>query len=87
MLGGGQGEPPFFYDNECGPWWETALWGGMDVQLEHHLFPTMPRYKLHKLRPLLKKWADEQPGYDYKISPSLDIIRDNFNTLKRVAEA
>jgi fatty acid desaturase len=21
------------------------LWGGMQYQLEHHLFPTMPRYK------------------------------------------
>ena len=30
---------------------ETWIWGGMDTQLEHHLFPTMPRYKYHELRP------------------------------------
>jgi len=33
---------------------ETWIWGGMDTQLEHHLFPTMPRYKYHMLRPILK---------------------------------
>merc|ERR1712205_298715 len=36
---------------------ERWLWGGMDTQLIHHLFPTMPRYKLHKLRPIMQEWA------------------------------
>lgn len=26
------------------------IWGGMDYQLEHHLFPSMPRYKYRALR-------------------------------------
>lgn len=25
------------------------LWGGLNYQIEHHLFPTMPRHNLHKV--------------------------------------
>lgn len=75
-------------DAQCGPWWETALWGGMDTQLEHHLFPTMPRYKLHKFRPLLKAFADSHPNdFDYKISTTKEIIDENIGLLKRVGQA
>ncbi|KAK3282634.1 hypothetical protein CYMTET_9631 [Cymbomonas tetramitiformis] len=72
-------------DAECvfGPA-ETWLWGGMDTQLEHHLFPTMPRYKYHKLRPVLKKWADAHNA-GYRISPSTTILKDNWTTLRDVA--
>eukprot|EP00793_Prasinoderma_coloniale_P004822 PRCOL_00000583-RA len=65
---------------------ETWLWGGMDTQLEHHLFPTMPRYNYHTVRPILQAWAKEN-GAGYRISPSTKIIADNFATLKRVAAA
>lgn len=57
------------------------LWGGMDTQLEHHLFPSMPRYNYHKLRPILKAFADEH-DMGYRISPDHQIISDNYNTLK-----
>ena len=63
---------------------ETWIWGGMDTQLEHHLFPTMPRYNYHKLRPILQAWAKAN-DINYRISPSTKIISDNFATLKRVA--
>ena len=29
----------------------------MQWQLEHHLFPTMPRYKYKALHPLLRQWS------------------------------
>lgn len=60
------------------------LWGGMDTQLEHHLFPTMPRYKYHKLRPILQAFC-EKSGFGYRISPDSKIISDNWNTLKEMA--
>jgi len=71
-------------DADVGTWplgkW---LWGGMDVQLEHHLFPTMPRYNYHKLRPLIQEWAAAQNGaIEYKISPAMTILRDNWETLR-----
>jgi hypothetical protein len=36
--------------NVGGGWWATALMGGLNYQIEHHLFPTMPRPHLNKAR-------------------------------------
>jgi fatty acid desaturase/cytochrome b involved in lipid metabolism len=63
---------------------ERWLWGGMDTQLIHHLFPTMPRYKLHKLRPIVQEWAKKH-GYDFRISDSWDILRKNYTHLEGIA--
>merc|ERR1712070_760510 len=50
-------------DALCSNWFSDVIWGGMQWQLEHHLFPTMPRYKYKALHPLLKEWAREhQPS-------------------------
>ncbi len=62
------------------------LWGGMDTQLEHHLFPSMPRYRYAALRPRLQAWAQEQ-GIEYRISDWKDILRDNYATLRAAAAA
>eukprot|EP00958_Prasinococcus_capsulatus_P001080 scaffold100_cov357-Prasinococcus_capsulatus_cf.AAC.12 len=59
---------------------------GMDTQLEHHLFPTMPRYKYHKLRPLLQAFAEQQPDYEYLISSDAEIIQQNWMTLRDCAK-
>ena len=67
------------------PLW-AWLWGGMQHQLEHHLFPTMPRYRYHALRPLLRAWAEEN-GQSYLASPSWEILRGNWELLRRVAAA
>jgi fatty acid desaturase len=62
------------------------LWGGMDTQLEHHLFPSMPRYKYAALRPRLQAWAAEH-NIEYRISDWKDILRDNYATLRAAAAA
>jgi fatty acid desaturase len=41
------------------------VWGGMQYQLEHHLFPTMPRYKYRRLAPVVQQWAQEN-GLQYR---------------------
>lgn len=43
------------------------LAGGMNYQLEHHLFPTMPRYMYPKLVPVIKKFAAEN-NLPYKVT-------------------
>eukprot|EP01116_Phalansterium_solitarium_P016175 TRINITY_DN36_c0_g1_i1.p1 TRINITY_DN36_c0_g1~~TRINITY_DN36_c0_g1_i1.p1 ORF type:complete len:391 (+),score=133.43 TRINITY_DN36_c0_g1_i1:130-1302(+) len=60
------------------------LWGGMQFQLEHHLFPTMPKYRYQALVPLLQKWAREN-GVEYRWSPAIEIFKMNFNTMKKFA--
>jgi fatty acid desaturase len=64
------------------------IWGGMQYQLEHHLFPSMPRNKYPALRERLIKFAEDLqiPG-GYRESGEFEILLMNWNVYKRVAEA
>ncbi|EJW70593.1 hypothetical protein WUBG_18501, partial [Wuchereria bancrofti] len=35
------------------------LWGGLNYQIEHHLFPSMPRHNLKMVMPLVKEFCTE----------------------------
>ncbi|CAN0369678.1 unnamed protein product, partial [Discosporangium mesarthrocarpum] len=65
-------------DAACNDPLSEYLWGGMQYQLEHHLFPTMPRYKYSKLAPLVKKFAEDN-GIEYRVTGQWKIIQDNIN--------
>jgi fatty acid desaturase len=41
--------------NITGGWWATILMGGLNYQIEHHLFPSMPRPHLRAARALVRK--------------------------------
>jgi len=41
--------------NVTGGWWVTALMGGLNYQIEHHLFPSMPRPHLAAARRLVRE--------------------------------
>ena len=36
-----------------------ALLGGLNYQIEHHLFPSMPRPNLHDAQPLIRQFCRE----------------------------
>lgn len=50
--------------NVRGGWWMTALMGGLNYQIEHHLFPSMPRPHLRRASTLVQLHCDEQ-GVSY----------------------
>ena len=56
----------------------------MDWQLEHHLFPTMPRYRYPALSKVLKAFADEH-GLGYRVTPEWELLATNVALLARVA--
>jgi len=60
------------------------LWGGMQYQLEHHLFPTMPKYYYSRVAPMVKAWAQEN-GMDYRADTQMQIWMRNLRTLKYFA--
>ena len=64
------------------------IWGGMQYQLEHHLFPSMPRNKYPILRERLMKFANDNniPG-GYRESDEWEILKMNWDTYRKVAEA
>eukprot|EP00979_Chaetoceros_neogracilis_P002961 scaffold493_cov258-Chaetoceros_neogracile.AAC.9 len=64
----------------------TWLWGGMQYQLEHHLFPAMPRSKYPKLRSIIKKFANAH-DLEYLESGELKILKMNWELYRDVARA
>lgn len=58
------------------------LFGGMQYQLEHHLFPFMPRYYYPKLRPILKKFSEEN-DLPFKLSGVFEILKLNYQIMKK----
>ena len=58
----------------------------MQYQLEHHLFPTMPRYRYPALVPHVRKLCDDH-GLEYRVDGELGVIRRNFEMLRQVASA
>jgi len=63
-------------------------WGGMQYQLEHHLFPSMPRMNYPKLRERLIKFAKDNniPG-GYRETGEFEILYMNWLLYKKVANA
>jgi fatty acid desaturase len=45
--------------NLSGPLFTGFLFGGLDTQIEHHLFPTMPRANLRRARKLVRPFCTE----------------------------
>ncbi|MGA2835665.1 MAG: acyl-CoA desaturase [Acidimicrobiales bacterium] len=46
--------------NLSGPSFTGFIFGGLDSQIEHHLFPTMPRANLRRARKLVRPFCDER---------------------------
>jgi fatty acid desaturase len=62
------------------------LWGGMQYQLEHHLFPTMPRYRYAQLVPRVQQLCAEHQ-IEYRVDGEAAVVARNFGRLREVAEA
>ncbi|XP_049976537.1 fatty acid desaturase 2-like protein FADS2B isoform X2 [Alexandromys fortis] len=68
-------EQSFFND------WFT---GHLNFQIEHHLFPTMPRHNYHKVAPLVKSLCAKH-GLQYINKPILKAFGDIIRSLKKSA--
>ncbi|XP_043772467.1 fatty acid desaturase 2-like protein FADS2B [Cervus elaphus] len=66
-------EESFFND------WFT---GHLNFQIEHHLFPTMPRHNYHKVAPLVKSLCAKH-GLPYVNKPMLKAFGDTLRALKK----
>ncbi|XP_066475869.1 acyl-CoA (8-3)-desaturase-like [Tiliqua scincoides] len=60
--------------------------GHLNFQIEHHLFPTMPRHNFSKVAPLVKSLCARH-GMDYQCKPLLTAFRDILRSLKDSGEA
>merc|ERR1712146_320302 len=62
------------------------LFGGMQYQLTHHLFPTLPRYKYAELQPKIIAWGKKH-GLEYKRAGVVKCTTDHYDMLYRNAMA
>uniref|UniRef100_A0AC35U4P7 FA_desaturase domain-containing protein n=1 Tax=Rhabditophanes sp. KR3021 TaxID=114890 RepID=A0AC35U4P7_9BILA len=60
------------------------LWGGLNYQIEHHLFPTMPRHNLNAVMPLVKKFCAEN-DIPYMVDDYLTGWQHEIQQMKNVA--
>ncbi|XP_006169721.1 fatty acid desaturase 3 isoform X4 [Tupaia chinensis] len=56
--------------------------GHLNFQIEHHLFPTMPRHNYHKVAPLVKALCAKH-GLNYEVKPFLTALVDIVGSLKK----
>ena len=54
----------------------TFLFGGVNKQIEHHLFPSVHQNHLNKITPFVKKYC-EQNNIPYKVRKKKNEIRNN----------
>jgi fatty acid desaturase len=66
--------------NLHGPLFTSFVFGGLDSQIEHHLFPSMPRANLRKARGLVRPFCDER-SISYAEQNPWRAYRDVFHHL------
>ncbi len=67
--------------NLKGGWWVTVMFGGLNHQVEHHLFPNMPRPALSRARQIVREYANSL-GISYTetgVFRSYGIVIDYLN--------
>lgn len=67
--------------NIRGGWWATWLMGGLNYQIEHHLFPSMPRIHLSQARKIVREHctANDVPYTETTLLRSYAIVIDYLN--------
>jgi linoleoyl-CoA desaturase len=66
------------------PRWVSILCGGLDRQIEHHLFPTLPPERLREIAPEVKAIC-ERHGIAYKTDTWGNQIKKAFAHIKRLS--
>jgi fatty acid desaturase len=67
-------------------WWTDFLFGGLNYQIEHHLFPSMARANLRRARPIVREYCDAN-GIPYHEVSMLASYREVARFLRAVSEA
>jgi len=65
-------------------WFLNYICGGMQYQIEHHIFPRIPLYKLSTVKPLVKQICAER-GIEYREESLWDISKRNYKNIEEVA--
>jgi len=66
--------------------WMDWLAGGLNYQIEHHLFPTIPRHRLSKLKPIVENFCKEHqlPYFSYNYTTCLTSILQRLSKIANI---
>jgi fatty acid desaturase len=70
--------------NLTGGWWTTFVFGGLNYQIEHHLFPAIPRPNLGSAQTLVRAFCVEN-GFDYIEESPVNSFRQTVRQLRLAA--
>ncbi len=70
--------------NVHGHWWTNFWYGGLNYQIEHHLFPTMPRNNFSRAQTLVRALCEEE-GIPYRATGIVTAYREMFVHLHRAS--
>ncbi|XP_032076106.1 acyl-CoA (8-3)-desaturase-like [Thamnophis elegans] len=66
-------------------WFNDWFTGHLNFQIEHHLFPTMPRHNYYKVAPMVKSLCAKH-GVHYECKPILTAFADILHRLKEYGQ-
>jgi fatty acid desaturase len=72
--------------NVAGGRWIDLVYGGLNYQIEHHLFPAMPRNRLADAAPIVRAFCAEH-GLSYHQTSALQSYREMFRDFQAVSNA
>ena len=67
-------------------WYSHWFHGGLEMQIEHHLFPQLPRHQLHAVAPRVRALA-EKHGVAYVETGFLEALVHCLRDLRRLSTA
>jgi len=70
--------------NVRGNWFVDYWYGGLNYQIEHHLFPTMPRNRLKDAKPIVEKFCVDH-GISYHETSVGGAYKEIFQHLRRAS--
>ncbi|KAI9091777.1 fatty acid desaturase-domain-containing protein [Phlyctochytrium arcticum] len=75
-------------DVDC-PTWMDWFHGGLQYQVEHHLFPRLPRHNLRKIRPIVVEFAERHglPFHSYGFIKSNSVVIDALRAVAHQVHA
>jgi len=65
-------------------WFLNYICGGMQYQIEHHVFPRIPLYKLPLVKTVVQDYCKEH-GLEYRDEGFYDIMKRNYDHIANIA--
>jgi len=66
-------------------WFLNYICGGMQYQIEHHIFPRIPLYKLSTVKPLVKQYCAER-NIEYREESLWEITKRNYRNIEEIGK-